>query len=214
MTRSSSSASLEPTSRYSGSTLTSNSRAFRIMKQTFSGLISSSTGSGFSSNVGMASPQKVCAVSHRGMAFSWLGRNAAPRLDTLPKPRLLIEPVDLDAAEIGFRDDANDLVVLDDRDVAAARMVHQAEGIDGRARRGNAYGLRGHHIGERRRLSILALGDDASDRIAPRKNADEPVVLVCNQHRTDFMLAHALAGMLHARAGPQRHGMLIPNDIG
>lgn len=96
---------------------------------------------------------------------------AMPVLDPFPETGFLIETIDFGAAEIGGRDNTHNLAVLNDRHVAAADIVHEAESVEGRTLWRHRSWLFGHYVGEERLFAILALGENATDGIAPGEDA-------------------------------------------
>src|SRR5487761_335007 len=78
-------------------------------------------------------------------------------LNSLPDAGLLVEPVLLHAPEIAFGDDAHDLAVIDDRQMAIAAVLHYAQRLDrGLARRHRIRAMR-HDLLERGRGGIPSL---------------------------------------------------------
>ena len=59
-----------------------------------------------------------------------------------PEAGLFVEAVELGAAEVEARDDAHNLLVIDDRQVPIAVVFHQPQGFDRQLARAASYGVR------------------------------------------------------------------------
>src|SRR5579883_237481 len=139
---------------------------------------------------------------------------AARSSDALPEAGFFVEAIQLYAAEIEPRDNADDPAVLDDRHMAMAAILHQSQRLDRQFAWRQGFGVGRHDFGQRGVGRIFAFGEDAVNRVAAGKDADQATLLVGHQHRADPALAHLPTGFDHARIGRQHHRVLVPDNVG
>lgn len=103
------------------------------------------------------------------------------------------------------------MAALDDRDVAEASVAHDAKGFDRRGVRRDRHGMRGHRLRERRGAALALC--QQPERVAAREDADKVLVLVHDERGPHALLAHGLAGLLHACRRRHEQRLLIPDDV-
>src|SRR5215471_2357751 len=88
-----------------------------------------------------------------------------PSSHALPQTGLLIEAIQLNAAEIKPRNDADDFAIVDDWQMAVATVFHEPECFDRDLARRYRVGIKSHNLGEHRSRGAFSLSEHAVNGI-------------------------------------------------
>jgi len=118
-----------------------------------------------------------------------------PLPDALPETGFLVEAVELGAAKIAARDNAENHGVMHNRQVTATDILHQAQRVDRILARSDGLRIWGHNFAQRRFGRVLAFGQNAGHGVAASENAGQPALIVHNQNGPDAAIAHVTGSL-------------------
>src|SRR6516225_5134349 len=141
---------------------------------------------------------------------------AAPRSpsNALPQAGLLVEAIQLKAAEVEAGNNPDDLAIVDDWQMAEAAVFHQPQSLYRRVAGRHRVGITGHDLGQGGSVGILALRQHAVHGVTAGEDADEAAISLDYQYRADAAVPHALAGVFDRGVRWQRDRVLVPDHVG
>src|SRR5438067_662746 len=149
--------------------------------------------------IGETMPTLLPLGEHRSLRRPSFARSQEIGSNSFPEARLLIEPIEFEAAEIKPRDDPYDFAIINNRYVAVAAVFHTPQYLDRHRTRRHRFRITRHDVGQFRTGGAFSLRKDAVNGVAPGKDAYEAPVAFGHQNGANTAVAHPPAGLSDRR---------------